>query len=222
MSLNSLALDYSLWSIIVRFSINLLVLFILIRVIYYKYCKKEEYMFSFFLMGIMIFLVCSLLKTEEIQLGMALGLFAIFAILRFRTRNLSVKDMTYIFTSIGISVINALARIPPPVLGAIMINSIILLTAYLLEIYLHKMTLSKHLVIYDKLELLNPALNQDLLKDISLRIGQNIEKVKIQKIDLSKGTAEVEVFFRDKNILVKPTITTDSASAGDLSEAKHE
>jgi hypothetical protein len=151
-------------------------------------------------MGIMIFLICSLLKTAEIQIGMALGLFAIFAILRFRTRNLSAKDMTYIFTAIGLSVINALASIPPPVLGAIIVNSIILLTAYLLEIYLQKKTLTRHLLIYDKLELLNPALIQDLKKDISLRIGHNVEKVKIRKIDLNKRTAELEVSFNDKNI----------------------
>jgi hypothetical protein len=200
MSISSLVLEHSLWNIILRFFFNLFILFILIRVIYYNYSKKEESVFSFFLMGIMIFLICSLLKTAEIQIGMALGLFAIFAILRFRTRNLSAKDMTYIFTAIGLSVINALASIPPPVLGAIIVNSIILLTAYLLEIYLQKKTLTRHLLIYDKLELLNPALIQDLKKDISLRIGHNVEKVKIRKIDLNKRTAELEVSFNDKNI----------------------
>jgi hypothetical protein len=131
---------------------------------------------------------------------MALGLFAIFAILRFRTINYSVKEMTYIFTIIGISVINSQAHIPPPVVGALLINSIVIITTYLLEIFLHKKFFNTFLVNYKKIELLNPALNQDLLKDLSRHTGQNIEKVKIRKIDIGKGNAELEVYFRDKNV----------------------
>jgi hypothetical protein len=200
MSLNSLALEHSLWSLLIRFLVNLVVLFIIIRVIYYKYSRKTESMFSFFLMGIMIFFIVSLLETVEIKIGMALGLFAIFAILRFRTRNLSAKDMTYIFTTIGISVINSQANIPPPVLGAIIINSIIILSVYLLELYLQKKKLSSLFIIYNKLELLTPAYKQDLLKDLSQHTGQNIEKVKIQKIDIGKGNAELMVYFVDKYV----------------------
>lgn len=203
MSINSLALDHSLWSIIMRFFFNLIILFVLLGIIYYKYNKKEKYLFSFFLMGIMIFLVCSLLETVEIQIGLALGLFAIFAILRFRSRNFSVKDMTYIFAAIVVSVINALARIPPPVLGAILINLLILTSAFLLEIFLQKRIFSKYLIIYNKIELLDPVLIQDLLKDISVHTGQNIEKVKIRKINISKGIAEVEVYFRNNLTQVK-------------------
>lgn len=200
MSIDALAQGNSLWGIMLRFFVNLVVLFILIRVIYYKYSKKEEYLFSFFLMGIMIFLICSILETLKLQMGMALGLFAIFAILRFRTINYSVKEMTYIFTIIGISVINSQAHIPPPVVGALLINSIVIITTYLLEIFLHKKFFNTFLVSYKKIELLNPALNQDLLKDLSRHTGQNIEKVKIRKIDIGKGNAELEVYFRDKNV----------------------
>jgi hypothetical protein len=151
-------------------------------------------------MGIMIFLIVSLLETIEIQVGMALGLFAIFAILRFRTRNLSVKDMTYIFTTIGVSVINSQAHIPPPVLGAIIVNTIIILSVYLLEVYLEKRTFSSLVIIYPKLDLLAPNNMKDLLKDLSRHTGQNIEKVKILKMNIGRGNAEVEAFFKDKNI----------------------
>ncbi len=100
----------------IRFAINLLVIFILVGLIYYRFTGKKEYVFSFFLMGIIIFLLCALLQTVNIQLGMALGLFAIFSILRFRTVNFSAKEMTYIFVVIGVSVINSQANIPPPVI----------------------------------------------------------------------------------------------------------
>ena len=200
MSLESLVAGHTLTGVMVRFFTNLLVLFILIRIIYYKYSKKEEYLFSFFMMGIIIFLLVSLLETVEIQLGMALGLFAIFAILRFRTVNYTVKDMTYIFTVIGISVINSQANIPPPLIGAIVVNSIIIIAAYILEIFLNKRTHTSMVIIYNNLELLKPGLKTDLIKDLSLQTGQNVEKVIIRKMDITKKNAELEIYFMDKNV----------------------
>jgi hypothetical protein len=198
MSLNSLSLDHTLWGLLLRFVVDLIVLFILIRLIYYRFSKRKELLFSFFMMGIMIFMIVTLLETVEIQVGMALGLFAIFAILRFKTRNLSPKEMTYIFTTIGVSVINSQAHIPPPVLGAIIVNSIIILTALILELYLQKRTLSSFTIIYHKLKLLDPNSKKELLKDLSVQTGQNIEKVNIMKVDFGKGNAEIVVYFKDK------------------------
>ena len=198
MSIETLAQSSSLWSLLLRFVINLIVLFIVIVILYYKNTKKEEYVFSFFLMGIMIFLICSVLETIELQMGMALGLFAIFAILRFRTINYSVKEMTYIFTIIGISVINSQAHIPPPVVGAVIVNSVVIGAIYILEMFFRKRTLNSVTITYNKTELLNPELHQDLLKDLSAQTGQKVERVKIRKMDLGKKSAELEIFFREK------------------------
>jgi hypothetical protein len=200
MSLETLILSNSLQGIMIRFSFNLVVLFILIRLIYYGFVKKEEYVFSFFLMGTIIFLLVSLLTTVNIQLGMALGLFAVFGILRFRTVNYTAKDMTYIFTIIGISVINSQANIPPPVLGALAVNSIIIILAIILELFLKKNALTRVVIRYNKLKLLNPDLRKELLKDLSAHTGLNIEKVNIRRINIGKGRAELEVFFKDKNV----------------------
>jgi len=188
-----------IWNILVRFAVTLIVQFIAIRLIYYRYSKKDGNAFSFFLMGIMIFLVCILLKTVEIQLGVALGLFAIFAILRFRSRNLALRDMTYFFTILGISVINALANFLHPVRGPILINGIIILSLLVLEFFFHKKSspLSNFKLIYDKLELLNPERKKELLSDLSARSGIRIEKASICKIDLTKGHAELEVFYKN-------------------------
>jgi hypothetical protein len=123
-----------IWNVLAHFFVNLLVQFILIRGIYYRYTKKKELAFSFFLMGIMIFFMCILLKNVEISLGIGFSLFALFTILRFRSKNLPIKIMTYFFTIIGISAINALAQFDNPVRGTILINSIILISVYLLEI----------------------------------------------------------------------------------------
>jgi len=149
------------------------------------------------LIGVVIFLITSLLNTVNIQLGLALGLFAVFAILRFRTVNYSVKDMTYVFTVIGISVINSQANIPPPLVGAIIVNSLILATTFGLEIFLQKKSLSSFTINYRKTELLKPAMKTELLRDLSDITGRSIVRVTIKEIDTGKGSAELEVFFRE-------------------------
>ena len=185
-----------LWSVLLHFLVTLLVLFIVIRLIYFRYSRNERRVFSFFQMGIMIFLICILLKTVEVQLGMALGLFAIFAILRFRSRNLSLREMTYFFTVIGISVINAMATFYNPVRGIIIINSIIVLSTFILEVFFNKRAYVTATLVYDRLELLAPEKLQELLSDISSRSGKKVEKVEIKKIDLIKKNADLEISFR--------------------------
>jgi hypothetical protein len=192
-----------IWNVLVRFFVTLVVLFIVIRGIYFKYNRKENYQFSFFLIGIMIFFVCILLKTVEIQMGIAFGLFALFALLRFRSLNLPMKNMAYLFTVIGISVINALAGFYQPVRGTILINSIIILSALLLEIYFSKTTYSKHRIIYNNIELLDPKRIKELLNDLSKLTGSTIEKVEIRKVDYIKGNAELDLYYKEYNTGVK-------------------
>lgn len=198
----NLVSQVSLLSILLRFAFNLTILAVLVFLIYYRYSKKEEYMFSFIIISIVIFLICALLKTVDIQLGLALGLFAVFAILRFRTVNYTVKDMTYVFAVIGVSVINSQANIPPPVIGAVVINSIILLSAWLLEIYLKKKALSSFVMQYNNAAMLKPALRDDLLRELSAYTGCEVVKVVIREINAGKGNAELEVFFRE-NVVPK-------------------
>jgi hypothetical protein len=177
----------------------------------------------------MLFLICILLKKSEMQMGMALGLFAVFSIMRFRTENLVSKNMAYLFTVIGVSVINAMFDFPNPIRGTILINVIIILTVLILELVLNKYTqepeskedkkarkkdekksekkskkndemkvYTRHQILYDNLELLNPQRKSDLLKDISLRTGIEIEKVRIRRIDLINSNAVLDVYFREE------------------------
>jgi hypothetical protein len=129
-----------LWGILLRLVIDAIVLYIIIYLIYFRFSNKKDFMFPLFLMGIMLFLICILLRKSEMQMGMALGLFAVFSIMRFRTENLVSKNMAYLFTVIGVSVINAMFDFPHPVRGTILVNIIIILTVLLLEISLNKFT----------------------------------------------------------------------------------
>jgi len=199
MSITDLSTQDSLQSVLIRFLINLFVIFIIIRLIYYRFSRKEENMFSFFLMGIMIFLMVSLLEKVDVQIGMALGLFALFAIIRFRTMNMSAKDMTYFFTTIGISIINSQANLEPPVIGALIVNAIIIGTALILELYLKGRIMNSFIINFSNIKLLAPESRKELLQELSLQTGYKIEKVKVEKINLEKGSAELTVFFTENN-----------------------
>ena len=185
-----------IWNVLIRFVVTLIVLTIIIRYIYYRYSKKKRNVFAFFQMGIMLFLVCILLQHVEIQLGVALGLFAIFAIVRFRSENLNLRDMAYFFTVIGVSVINSMADFIEPVRGPIVINSIIIIGLYILEFLFNKREYLSVVTTYDKLDLLAPDKTTELLTDLSARTRKKVKKVKIRKYDLVKNSVELEIYFK--------------------------
>lgn len=199
MSLINLILENTLSNILIRLVLNISVIFVLVKLIYYKYNMKNEHLFSFSLIGIIIFFICSILDTVDIHLGMAIGLFAVFAILRFRTVNYSVKDMTYIFVVIGVSIINSLANIPPPLVSAFGINAIVLTSVYLLELFYQKNTLGHIVIIYNNIELLPPSRKKELIMDLSKITGLNVINVKVIKINISSRNFELEVFFRNND-----------------------
>jgi cation transport ATPase len=173
-----------------RFAIDLFFLFMLIRVVYFRYSKKPNFLFTFFLMGLV-------LGTVVLDMTFAFGLFAVLAILRLRTRNISTKDMAYTFATFGISVINSLRVLRFPLLGILIINTIILITAYLLEEFLVKYKSECQSIIYDKLDLLKPEKKEKLLKDISERTGREILKIKINRINFKKKRAFLDIYFKD-------------------------
>jgi hypothetical protein len=192
---------------LIRLAINTTVLFIIIKLLYNRYSNKKGNLFAFFLMGTMIFLLCIVLKDVELQMGMALGLFAIFSIIRYRTKNMVIKDMAYLFTVIGISALNALLDYPNPVRGTILLNLIVILTIFLLEISFKKaekknavkeVPVKKELTAeeLENLALLNPDKMDELKTDVSTRIGIKTEKIRIRKINLVAGNAELDVFYR--------------------------
>lgn len=183
--------------IIWRFAIDIVFLFILIRIIYFRYSEKPKFLFTFFLMGIMVFFICSMLGTVFLDMTFAFGLFAVFSILRFRTRNFSVMDMAYTFTIIGISLINSLRVLKFPLLGILIINIIIIVSAYILEEFLIKHKSECQSIIYDKLDLLKPEKKDKFLADISSRTGREVLKIKIVRINYKKKRALLDVYYKD-------------------------
>lgn len=182
--------------IILKFAINLIFIFILIRGIYFRYSRKEELLFTLFVMGIMVFFVNSMMSSVTLDFGFAFGMFAIFAILRFRTNSISLKDMVYIFAVIGISMMNSLKVFKFPMLGVFIFNFIILISIYLLEEYLLKNKTDSHMITYENIDLLKPDKEQKLLRDICLMTGKDVFRIKVQRVDYKRGVAFLEIFYK--------------------------
>ncbi len=186
--------------IMIMLVINTVFQFILIRLVYYRYTKKETYLFAFFLIGLIVFFISCLLNFIQIQMELAVGLVAIFTILRLRTRSITMKDMAYIFAVIGISVINALHLVAFPMLGRIIINCLIILMALILEKFLMGKRCKSYRIIYENIDLLKPDKREELLSELSLIAGRKIIRFKIEEIDIKKKLAELTIFFRDESI----------------------
>ncbi len=183
--------------IMVRFAVNLTFLFCLIKLVYYKYSRNEVFLFAFFLMGIMIFFIGSVLNAVFLEIGMAVGLFAVFTILRLRTTNVSIKDMAYMFTTIGLSVINSLKMIGFPLLGLVIINLIIIGSAYILEEFLLRNSSESYSIVYRNLEMLRSNKKQKLLKDLSDLTGKEVIKVIVKRVDYRSEIALLDIFFKE-------------------------
>lgn len=189
----------SLIELILRFALNTFVITILVRYLYYAATKRKDYLFTYILISTIVFLLCFLLESVKLQIGFALGLFAIFGIIRYRTDSMPIKEMTYLFLVIGISVINALASAKASLMELLFTNiSIVLITYGLEKIWLLKHESSK-VIIYDKIELIKPEKYSELLKDLHERTGININRVEIGRMDFLKETALVTIYYDSAN-----------------------
>ncbi len=183
-----------------RFFLNLAVIMIIARCLYYTVSRRKDYLFTYLLISSVIFLLCFLLESVKLELGFALGLFAIFGIIRYRTDSMPIKEMTYLFIVIGISVINALANKKISLLELIFANLAVISIIYGYE----KIWLLKHesvkLITYDKIELIKPE-NYNLLKeDLRLRTGiDNIHRIEIGQIDFLRDTCKLNIYYENTN-----------------------
>jgi hypothetical protein len=179
-----------------RFGLNMAVIIILARWLYYPTTRRRSYLFTYILISTLIFLLCYLLKSVTLQIGFSLGLFAIFGVIRYRTNSISIKEMTYLFLIIGISVINSLADTKEHLKEVLFSNlAIILITFCLEKLWLLKRETEKT-VVYDKLDLIRPERYDELVKDLEERTGiKKINKIGVGKIDFTRNVCNLKVFY---------------------------
>ena len=176
-----------------RLLINIATSLIIIRLIYYRYYRRADLFLTFFSFNIIIFLITFLLNKVEMTMGAAFGLFAVFSMLRYRTENISAKDMTYLFIVIAVGLIMAISKGGWDQL--LLIGGIITLFTLLLESnWLIRREFSQQ-VFYEKMELVHLEKRTQLIEDLKQRTGLNIHRIEIQEIDLLKDAARITVYY---------------------------
>lgn len=194
--INSLNLDETTWFLI-RFGLNMITIFVLVKLLYYGYRKDgvPEYLFLFSLLGIIVFLICTALEMVEVELGFALGLFALFGILRFRTESIPVREMTYLFLVIGIAMINSLVNFQDVLNGIILSNALVIIPTWILEAFICKNNFKKKEIVYDNME--DVFDGEEVLKDkLSELTGYKIRKVRVTKVDLVRRSAIIIIYYK--------------------------
>jgi hypothetical protein len=182
-------------SLLLRLALNLIFLTIVIRYLYYPKTKRKDYLFTYYLIGLITFFLCFSLKRLDIDTGMGLGLFAIFGIIRYRTDAIEIKEMTYLFLVIGLSVVNSLATNKVSVVEMLVINGTIIAMTYGLEnLWLIKHETSK-IVNYEKIDLIVGSRYEEMKADLEQRTGLVINRFEIGKIDFLRDIAQIRIFY---------------------------
>ena len=177
-----------------RFICNLVVTGTIIRLMYYPKSRRRDYFFTFIVTSTTIFMLLFMLDTVKLQVGFALGLFAIFGILRYRTDTMPIREMTYLFLIIGISVINALTKnISYIELG--LTNGIFIGVSWLMESNRVLKHVSSKMVIYEKIDLIKPEKKAELIADLSERTGLDVTNAEIGSIDFLKDIAVLKIYY---------------------------
>ena len=188
--------DDDFYKMIIRFLLNLFFLTAVVKFIYYKRSQKKEYLFTFYLIGIVVFFLCFTLKKYELDLGMALGLFAIFGILRYRTQPLEVREMTYLFVVIGIAVMNGLSNKKMSYAEIIAANSIIVVALYTLERYWARTEVFSKEVLYETIENIRPENHDKLKEDLEKRLGVTVTNFEIGNVNFLRDVAKITVHYK--------------------------
>jgi hypothetical protein len=182
--------------LVVRLVLDLLFLYVVVRLVYFRFYRHRDYVFTYCLLNIVTFSLAFLLSRVTIGLGFALGLFAVFGILRYRTEAIRVRDLTYLFIVIGIAMVNALASEQISFVELLIVNGVIVAAAGFLEVVPFSGREESRDVLYDRLDLLGPAATEKLLEDLRRRTCLPVTRYEVGDVDLLRDTAKITVYYR--------------------------
>lgn len=188
--------DDDFYKMIFRFLINIFFLTALIKYSYYKFSEKADYLFTFYLIGTIVFFLCFTLKKYEIDLGLALGLFAIFGILRYRTDPLKVREMTYLFVVIGLSLVNALSNKKMSYTEIFVANTIVVAMAYFLDRFWSQKKTNTKDILYESLEHIRPEHHEILKAKLEKKLGFEILSISLGQIDFKAETVKIKIRYK--------------------------
>lgn len=181
---------------LIRFGFFMLVLWFIVHFLYYRKTHRRDYFFTLVLLSVSIFFLIYLLGSVKVKIGFALGLFAIFGVLRYRTETIPVREMSYMFGVISLSVINALAD-SLSFVELLIPNLAIALLIWMFETFVLRKNLASKLILYDRIELIDPARREELLADLTKRTGLKITKLNIGSVDFLKDSAIIKIEYEN-------------------------
>ena len=184
------------FKLFVRFLIDFSFTFVIIRVLYFAANRRKDYLFTFFVFNLLTFFICFLLRKVPMELGFALGLFAVFGILRYRTEPIPIKEMTYLFIVIGLAMINALANKKISWAELMFVNSTILLVTLSFEKLWFNNEVQTKNIVYERIDLIKTENRLEMIRDLRERTGLDIVKVQIGKIDFLRDVATITIFYK--------------------------
>ena len=191
-------LSSELLNLIIRFGFNLSIAFIIIKLIYQRNpANNLDFVFTYFMFNSLIFFFAFLLGNITINIGFAFGLFAVFAILRYRTDPIPIKEMTYLFIVITIGVINALSGAEVSYAALLFTNIALVGLTYFLETYWQKNLLARITIEYEKIENIKPENRDTLLADLKERTGLNIQSFEFRRMNFLRDTARIRIYYKE-------------------------
>lgn len=196
--------------LLLAFLINLIAIMIVVRWLYYPKCKRGEFFFTYILIAISTFMLIYVLGDVKLKAGIALGLFAMFSIIRYRTEQIAIREMTYLFVIIALSAINGLTISELSIGEVIIINILFVAAIWVCESKLLISHYSYKVIKYDNISLITPDKREALIADLEKRTGLNIIKVEVGAIDFLKDAAIVKMYYKsnEANNSVDTTLKT--------------
>lgn len=201
----------SLTELAIRFFLNLAVCWVIVQFFYYKKSRRRDYYFTFMVFSTAMLMLLYIMGNVEVGVGLTLGLFAIFGIIRYRTETVPIREMTYLFVIIALAAMNGLAPIEKVVgaagpnphyaldWGATVVTVISNLLVVGLIWVLESEKLLKHtstkLVLYDRIELIVPERRTELIADLEKRVGVKIDNLEVGHVDFLRDAAFIKIYY---------------------------
>jgi hypothetical protein len=176
-------------------AINLVFAVLIVRFIYYLKTQDKNYVFSFLAFNTVIYFVLGLLASVELSLGVGFGLFAIFSVLRYRTTEMPIREMTYLFTAIALPVMNSVLLPSGEYVSVLIANTIVAVVLWVLEREWGFHFEQSKVVTYDRVDLVTPANRALLLADLRERTGLPVERVEVGAVDFLRDTAVLTIYY---------------------------
>jgi Domain of unknown function (DUF4956) len=205
--------------LLVRLAFNLLFTGVVIG-LYYRLYRNREFVFTYFVFNVITFTMCALLRKVPIDLGFALGLFAVFGILRYRTEEIRLRDLNYQFVVIGMAILNAVSNKKVSFAELVAVNVVVTGMVVILELAPSLRRQCTLPVMYDNLPLLRAGQQAELHADLGARLGVVVNRVQVHRIDTLRDAAEVTVFYQLPAQVTKARLLPVSSEVTSLSSSR--